>query len=115
MKFLLDAQMPESLAVYFPGHDVLHTTKLAEGNLTTDKSINAISIEEKRVLVTKDSDFYHSYVASQQPYKLVLVKLGNMRLKDLKSFFERNAIKIIELMQDHSFIILEPEKIRVLE
>ena len=47
--------------------------------------------------------------------KLVLVKLGNMRLKDLKSYFEQNARQIITLMQEHSFIILEPERIRILE
>jgi hypothetical protein len=51
----------------------------------------------------------------RRPYKLVLVKLGNMRLGDLKLYFERNAATIISLMEEHSFIILELEKIRVLD
>jgi predicted nuclease of predicted toxin-antitoxin system len=90
MKLILDAHLPASLAQYFPGHDVLHTSFLSEGNFTSDSTINEISILEDRVLITKDSDFYYSFVASRKPKKLVLVKLGNMRLKELKAYFERN-------------------------
>lgn len=115
MKFLIDAHLPASLAYFFKDHDVVHSSELTEGNLTSDKTINAISISEERIVVTKDTDFYYSYIAKQEPYKLVLVKLGNMRLKDLKSYFEQNAGQIIKVMQDHSFIILEPERIRILE
>jgi predicted nuclease of predicted toxin-antitoxin system len=58
MKLLLDAHLPASLAQYFPRHDVLHTSLLPEGNLTSDRTINEISILEDRVLITKDSEFY---------------------------------------------------------
>jgi predicted nuclease of predicted toxin-antitoxin system len=115
MKLILDAHLPASLAQYFPGHDVLHTSALPEGNFTSDHTINQISILEDRVLITKDSDFYHSYVATRKPKKLVLVKLGNMRLKELKAYFERNARQLIKLLEEHSFLILEASKIRVLE
>jgi predicted nuclease of predicted toxin-antitoxin system len=53
MKFILDAHLPASLALYFIGHDVLHTSALPEGNLTADRKINEISILEDRVLITK--------------------------------------------------------------
>jgi len=115
MKFILDAHLPASLAQYFVGHDVLHTSTMPEGNFTADRTINEISILEDRVLITKDTDFYHSYVAARKPKKLVLVKLGNFRLKELKAYFQRNSANIVELLQEHSFLILEPEKIRVLE
>ena len=115
MKLILDAHLPASLAQYFPGHDVLHTSLLPEGNLTDDHTLNQISILEDRTLITKDSDFYYSFVATRKPKRLVLVKLGNMRLKELKAYFEKNAVKLIELLEGHSFIILEAGKIRVLE
>lgn len=115
MKLILDAHLPASLAQYFPGHDVLHTSALPEGNFTDDRIINEISILEDRILITKDSDFYYSYVAVRKPKKLVLVKLGNMRLKELKAYFERNARQLITLLEEHSFLILEASKIRVLE
>ena len=56
MKLILDAHIPASLAQYFPGHDVLHTSFLPEGNLTADRTINEISILDDRALITKDSD-----------------------------------------------------------
>jgi predicted nuclease of predicted toxin-antitoxin system len=93
----------------------MHTSELENGNRTKDRLINSLSILENRILVTKDNDFYYSYVAAHKPAKLVLVKLGNMRLRELKNYFERNAGRIIELLSEHSFLVLERENIRVLE
>jgi len=115
VNFLIDAHLPASLTAYFEGHDVLHTSMLEKGNLTSDHNINALSVLEHRILITKDADFYYSYISARKPYKLVLVKLGNMRLQDLKAYFERNAPNIIQLLAEHSFLILEPDRIRILE
>lgn len=83
MKFLIDAQLPSAIADYFPGHDVIHTSSLIDGNNTKDHVINNFSIAEERILITKDSDFYYSYLS---PYKLLLVSLGNMRISHLKTY-----------------------------
>lgn len=115
MNFIIDAHLPQTLATYFTGHDVIHTSSLANGNDTLDKQINDLSVQEKRVLISKDVDFYYSFISGRRPYKLVLVKLGNMRLKELKTYFANNTNRIIELLHDHSFLILEPTRIRVLE
>ncbi len=115
MKFIIDAHLPKSLTRFFSDHEVIHTSELITGNLTPDRDINALSMLEKRILITKDADFYYSYIAARKPYKLVLVKLGNMRLGELKSYFERNAGTIINYLHTNSFLILERERIRVLE
>ena len=56
MKFLIDAQLPKSLRDLFiaKGFDCIHTSDLKSGNDTTDKSINEISIKEKRIVITKE-------------------------------------------------------------
>jgi len=115
MKFLIDAQLPESLSEFFSEHDIVHTRSLKSGNKTKDKSINILSVNEKRIVITKDTDFYYSYIASKKPYKLVLVKLGNMRIAELKRYFKANTEKIIDVLAENSFIILEPDKIRILD
>ena len=115
MKLIIDAHLPLSIAIYFTNCDVIHTSQLPEGNLTSDNSINKLTVEEKRILITKDADFYYSYIRYKVPYKLILVRLGNMRLKQLQLYFERNAIKISELIRENSFVILEPDRIRVLD
>jgi hypothetical protein len=38
------------------------------GNNTPDKIINKISIEDKRILITKDSDFFQSFIIKNEPY-----------------------------------------------
>ncbi|CAN5253082.1 hypothetical protein BH20BAC1_BH20BAC1_17620 [soil metagenome] len=69
MKFLLDAQLPPSLKQLFinKGYDCIHTLDLELGNDTPDKTINKISVEEKRILITKDSDFFDSFIKNE-PY-----------------------------------------------
>jgi len=115
MTFFIDAHLPASLSSCFTGHEVIHASQLPDGTLTPDNTINKRSVAEKWVVITKDTDFYYSYIAHKEPYKLILVKLGNLRLRDIKDYFESNASKITDLMQEHAFIILEQEKIRVLE
>ena len=115
MKFLIDAHLPKSIAAFFHEHDVIHTSELQEGNRTKDKLINSLSVLEERILIIKDNDFYYSYIAAHRPAKLVLVKLGNMRLKELKEYFKRNSPVITALLKEHSFLIVEKGNIRVLE
>jgi predicted nuclease of predicted toxin-antitoxin system len=115
MNILIDAQLPKSLKQYFPGENVIHTSELDNGSKTKDSTINDFSISNKYVVISKDSDFYYSYITGQRPYKLVYVKLGNMRIKELKEYFFRNADSILSLLKTHSFLILEHDKIRVLD
>jgi predicted nuclease of predicted toxin-antitoxin system len=55
------------------GYDTIHTRDLPLQNATTDVKINTISILQKRIVVTKDSDFLSAFLISGQPYKLLLV------------------------------------------
>lgn len=66
MKFLFDAHLPPSIGEYFKGHDVLHTSSLVDGNKTRDHSINTLSIEESWIVITKDTDYYYSYLSAKK-------------------------------------------------
>ena len=59
MKFLVDAHLPPSLAALLDahGHEALHTGSLPSKNQTRDSEINALSLREERVVITKDTDF----------------------------------------------------------
>ena len=59
MRFLIDAQLPRRLARWLrnEGHDAVHTMDLPEGNRTGDSGRIAISVRERRIIVTKDEDF----------------------------------------------------------
>jgi len=67
MKFIVDAHLPRSLAAFLcdNGFDAIHTKDLPDGNDTTDIQINALSIAESRVVISKDGDFYDSFSAKR--------------------------------------------------
>jgi predicted nuclease of predicted toxin-antitoxin system len=91
MNFLVDAHLPPGLCAVLEsaGHDAVHTRQLAAQNRTSDEAISELSAEERRVVVTKDTDFYHSHVLHGKPWKLLLVRTGNLRARDLKALFEK--------------------------
>lgn len=61
MKFLVDAQLPIRLARFLiaSGYDTSHTRNLPQKNATLNTQINEISIQQKRVVITKDSDLLY--------------------------------------------------------
>lgn len=108
MKFLIDAQLPKMLARFFRerGFDAIHTLELPDKNVTDDLKINQISLTEERIVISKDSDFYDSYSAKQEPYKLLYLKMGNIRNKDLIEIFDKNFLLIIHSLHDGSVVEL---------
>lgn len=88
------------------GYDCIHTLDLESGNDTTDSIINKISVQEKRILITKDSDFFHSFIIKKEPYKLILVKLGNASKKELLNFFSDKFSEIIIKIQENEMIFI---------
>jgi predicted nuclease of predicted toxin-antitoxin system len=108
MKFLIDAQLPKTLARFFRerGFDAIHTLDLPNKNVTDDLEINRISLTEQRIVISKDSDFYDSYSAKQEPYKLLYLTAGNIRNRDLIELFDKNFPLIIHALQTGSVIEL---------
>jgi predicted nuclease of predicted toxin-antitoxin system len=108
MKFLIDAQLPPSLKLLFisKGYDCIHTLDLMMQNDTSDRMINYISVTEQRIVITKDADFLDSFIVKQEPYKLILVKLGNTSKNELLQFFANKFDEIIEKIKTEQMILL---------
>jgi predicted nuclease of predicted toxin-antitoxin system len=105
MNFLIDAQLPRRLArlLTAAGHDAMHTLDLPNANKTTDAEINAVSIQEKRVVITKDSDFVDSFLLAKEPYKLLLLSTGNISNKELEALFAPLIPAIAATFQSHDY------------
>ena len=84
-RWLVDAQLPARLAQRLrdAGQDAVHTAELPLGNATPDREINRRSVDEQRVVITKDADFVDSFLREGKPYKLLLISAGNMRNQEL--------------------------------
>lgn len=115
MNFLVDAHLPAGLCNLLrrSAHDVVHTNTLAAGNRTPDPEIAEFSLRDRRVVVTKDTDFYHSHLVGGKPWKLLLVRTGNIRTRDLVALFERHLPDILAALEDHSLVELDRRALRV--
>ena len=117
MNFLLDAHLPPALVgmLQAAGHDAVHTSSLSAGNQTPDRVINELSLQQERVVVTKDTDFYYSHVLQGRPFKLLLVRTGNIRVRDLKALFQRHLPQIITALERNTLVELDREMVRVVK
>ena len=113
MKFLIDAHLPPSLRGVFQtaGHDAIHTLDLPDQNASRDGVLNEVSASELRVVVTKDTDFYHSHLLHGRPWKLVLVKTGNLGLLATKQMFELHLPEIEEALQNCTLVELDQQQV----
>jgi len=106
MRFVVDAHLPRRLCGVLArhGHEALHTLDLAAGNATSDEDINRISLADHRVVISKDTDFFFSHTLHGRPWKLLLVKTGNISTRDLCVLPERNLPTIEAALESHTLV-----------
>ena len=113
MKFLVDAHLPRRLCATLAqyGHDAMHTLDLPTGNTSKDRLINQLSFDEQRVVVSKDTDSFYSHLLQGRPWKLLLVKTGNICTRDLRELFERNLPAIEAAFQTHTLVEIDRQSV----
>jgi predicted nuclease of predicted toxin-antitoxin system len=101
MKFLVDAHLPRRLARWMndSGHDCFHTLNLPLKNKTPDSAINQLSVDEQRIVITKDADFVDSFVVQGKPWKLLLISTGNIRNSELETLIHANIEGVAEAFE----------------
>ena len=106
MKFIVDAQLPKSLSDFLcsKGHDSIHTLDLPDKNSTSDDYINIVSVEEDRIVISKDADFLESFLVNAIPKKLIVVRTGNITNTALLSLFEIHIRYITDSLVTSSLI-----------
>ena len=96
------------------GYDTIHTLDLPERNATADAQISRLSIEQNRVVISKDSDFYDSFLSKKEPYKLIYLTVGNCSNGTLLSIFKNNLGLIESLLEQNDVIQLSQSKLIVI-
>lgn len=88
------------------GFDAIRTIELPDSNASADDLITEISVNENRVVITKDNDFLESYLIKAQPKKLLLVRTGNIQNKVLLSLIDSNLNLIVEMLSRNNLVEL---------
>jgi predicted nuclease of predicted toxin-antitoxin system len=108
MNWLIDAQLPRSLASLLceHGENSIHTLDLPDGNGTPDSAVIRIADLESRIVVTKDQDFVNSFLLHGKPKSLLLISTGNITNNDLLSLVETNLTGIRTMFDAGTFVEL---------
>ncbi len=114
MRFLVDAHLPRRVCGMLAshGHEALHTLDLPSGNATSDETINQYSLDGLRVVISKDTDFFFSHTLHGRPWKLLLVKTGNISTRDLCSLLERNLQAIEAALESHTLVEIDRREVK---
>ncbi len=110
MKFLVDAQLPPRLAAWLreQGHDAIHARDLVRGNSTPDSDIIALADHDRRVVVTKDSDFARAHLRYGRPELLLIVALGNATNRRVLDVFSQHLSSIVSGLSAGSYVEITP-------
>lgn len=113
MKFLVDAQLPAALCnvIIDLEHDAIHALELANQDRSTDKEIRDAADKTDRTVITKDTDFYYSYMTLRTPRKLLLITTGNISNNKLFGLIRTNIHKIEELFRRCDLVELSNNEI----
>lgn len=108
IKFIVDAQLPYRLSLLLreKGFDSIHTDDLPNKERTTDSQIRSLAKAENRVVITKDNDFFDSYIISKSPSRLLLISTGNIINKELLNLFNKNIDLIVVHFETYNFVEL---------
>jgi len=106
--FIIDTQLPPALARWLKakGFDAIHTTDFPDGHLMTDAEIQAISIREDRIVVTKDNDFYENFLLRGMPPRVLLLQFGNCSNHNLLSQFDKFFNQVQECFEQGAGLVL---------
>jgi predicted nuclease of predicted toxin-antitoxin system len=104
--FLIDAQLPPSLAEFWcqAGHQAVHVADI--GLLTaTDRQIWDEAVSRNAVLVTKDADFPLRRAARNDGPAILWVRIGNANNKALITQLLRASPAIVDAIERGETVI----------
>ncbi len=111
MTLIVDTQLPIKLCEILSqiGLESIHVDKLPKGDESSDLEIIQFADINNLTVVTKDFDFYHSYMTLGKPKKLFLITTGNLKNQQLFNLFRNNSLIIKNALNRSSFVELSNE------
>lgn len=115
MKFLLDENMPPSLAAMLVGlgHEARHVFDIGYNN-TPDFKIAAFAAVSGEALITHDTDFGTLLALSGESRpSVILFRWKKISAKSVFYFLEERLPELADALESGSFIVVDEHKIRI--
>lgn len=106
--FLVDVNLPYYFSIW-NNEDYIHQFDIDD--TWTDNQIWAYAEEKNLVIITKDTDFYNKILISEPPPKVIHLRIGNMRLKELYDFLNKVWPDVLILIETCKLVSVYPDRI----
>ena len=107
--FLFDENLP-SLPQLITALRVFHVREALNAS-SPDTDVWEYAKANDLVIVTKDADFSDRIIVTEPPPRVVHLRIGNMRLKDLHSFLQSVWTAIEVLLENHKMVIVFADRL----
>lgn len=101
MRFLVDAQLPPTLARVLRehGHEAEHVIDIGRGD-APDRDVWQYALHHGAVIITKDEDFSNMIARGGETPSVVWVRVGNTRRAALLGWFAPLIGEIVRLIDE---------------
>lgn len=100
-KYLIDVNLPRRVGVW-TGNDFEFVADIndewSDSEIWEYAKLNGLTI------VTKDADFSHRIILSEPPPRIIHIKIGNMRLRELRAFLELIWDSTCAVSREHKLV-----------
>ena len=108
IRLLIDENLPATLAGVLPV-ECHHATHF--GDQLTDLELWSIAREQNLIILTRDADFFDRIILEGPPPKVIWVRLGNLRRKDLEKTLLDRWAAIESCLESADLVEIHPASI----
>jgi predicted nuclease of predicted toxin-antitoxin system len=111
-KYLIDANLPYYFSLW-NNSNFIHVKDLDDS--WSDEIIWLYAKENNLIIITKDADFSLKVLNKGYPPKVIHLKIGNLRIRELHDIMARNWINIESLIEDSCLLNVYIDKIETIK
>lgn len=111
-KYIVDENLPYYFSIW-NNSDYVHINDIKR--LMSDKELWEYARTNKLTIISKDTDFSDRIIASLPPPKIIHIKFGNLRLKDMYRILSENWNEVIMLSEKSKLVNIYIDRLEAIE
>ncbi|MFN3406063.1 MAG: DUF5615 family PIN-like protein [Cytophagaceae bacterium] len=106
--FLIDVNLPYYFSLW-NSPEYIHQTNI--NDCWTDNQIWDYAKDNQLTIITKDADFQNRILLSEPPPKVIYIRIGNCRLRELHQLLSKYWQEILEISKECKLVIVYKDRI----
>jgi predicted nuclease of predicted toxin-antitoxin system len=111
MTFLVDVNLPKFLSQYTKDEFIF---VLDINKELSDTKIWELAVKNNYIILTRDMDFFYKARQSIRFPKIIIFRFGNIKLKEMREYFDRNWNSICDLIIENNLLFAWQKEIEII-